>query len=143
MEEAHYSMYAMHLGNIKMYRMLKESYWQRGLKVDVAEFVSKCLTYQQVKAEHKHSIGLLQSLLILEWKWENMIIDFMIRLLKTQQGNDAVWVIVDRLTKSIYFLLVKVSYNLNTLAELYMKEIVRLHGASVSIVLYRDLRFTS
>ena len=69
--------------------------------------------------------------------------DFIVVLPKTQLGRDAVWVIVDRLTKSAHFLSVKVNYNLNKLAELYIKEIVRLHGASLSIVSDRDPRFTS
>ena len=69
--------------------------------------------------------------------------DSVVGLPRTQQGHDVVWVIVDRLTKSAHFLPVKTYYNLNKLAELYVKEIVRLHGAPVSIVLNRDPRFTS
>ena len=68
MEEAHYSAYAMHPGSTKIYRMLKENYWWKGMKGDVMEFVSKYLTCQQVKTEHKHFIRLLQSLLISERK---------------------------------------------------------------------------
>ena len=56
----------MHLGSIKMYKMLKESYWWKRMKGDVAKFVSKYLAYQQVKVEHKHFAGLLQSLPIFE-----------------------------------------------------------------------------
>ena len=69
------------------------------MKGDIAEFVSKCLTCQQIKAEHKHPVGLLQSLPIPEWKWEHITMDFVVGLPRTQQGNDAVWVIVDRLKK--------------------------------------------
>ena len=69
------------------------------MKGDIAEFVSKCLTCQQIKAEHKHPAGLLQSLPIPEWKWEHITMDFVVGLPRTQQGNDAVWVIVDRLKK--------------------------------------------
>ena len=52
MEEAHCFAYTMHPGNTKMYRTIKENYWWSGMKRDVAEFVSKCLVYQQMKAEH-------------------------------------------------------------------------------------------
>ena len=69
--------------------------------------------------------------------------DFVVGLPKTQQGNDAVWVIVDRLTKSAHFLPIKITYSLNKLAELYIREIIRLHGTPVSIVSDRDPRFTS
>ena len=53
MEEAHSSAYAMHMGSTKMYHTLKEHYWWKGVKRDIAEFVSRCLTCQQVKAEHQ------------------------------------------------------------------------------------------
>ena len=104
------------------------------MKKDVAEYVSKCLTCQQVKAEHRHPAGLLQSLPIPEWKWEHITMDFVVGLPKTLQGNDAVWVIMDRLTKSAYFLPIEITYSLNKLAELYIREIIRLHGMPVSIV---------
>ena len=68
MEEAHYSAYVIYPESTKMYRMLKENYWWKRMKGDVVEFVSKCLTCQQMKAKHKHSAGLLQSLPIPEWK---------------------------------------------------------------------------
>ncbi len=69
--------------------------------------------------------------------------DFVMGLPCTQKGHDAVWVIVDRLTKSAHFLLVRIDYSLDRLAKLYIDEIVRLHGVPVSIVSDRDLRFTS
>ena len=69
--------------------------------------------------------------------------DFVTGLPRTQSQHDAIWVIVDRLTKSAHFLLVNVEDSLEKLAQLYVDEIVRLHGVLVSIVLYRDPRFTS
>ena len=68
MEEAHSSAYAMHPGSTKMYHIVREHYWWRVMKKDVAEFVSKCLICQQVKAEHQRLVGLLQSLPIPQWK---------------------------------------------------------------------------
>ena len=62
MEEAHSSAYAMHPGSTKMYHTLRKHYWWRGMKKDVAEFVSRCLICQQVKVEHQRPAGLLQSL---------------------------------------------------------------------------------
>ena len=69
--------------------------------------------------------------------------DFVSRLPKSLGGNDAVWVIVDRLTKSTHFLPIQSTFTLDKLASLYVKEIVRLHGVPVSIVSYRDTNFTS
>ncbi|KAL5769927.1 hypothetical protein ACOSP7_014081 [Xanthoceras sorbifolium] len=114
--EAHSSSYAMHPGSTKMYRDLKTQYWWSGMKRDVIEFVNRCLTCQQVKAEHQVPSGF---------------------------KHDAVWVIVDRLTKSAHFLPVRTDYSLDRLAELYIREIVRLHGVPVSIISDRDPRFTS
>ena len=69
--------------------------------------------------------------------------DFVIGLPKTPSKNDAAWVIVDRLTKSAHFLLIRVGFILERLTKLYMKEIVRLHEISVTIVSDRDTRFIS
>ena len=69
--------------------------------------------------------------------------DFVVGLPRCQNGYDAVWMIVDRLTKSTHFLPMKNSDSIEKLAELYVKEIVRLHGTPVSIVSGRDPRFTS
>lgn len=69
--------------------------------------------------------------------------DFVIGLPKTQKGHDAIWVIVDWLTKLAYFLPIKKTFPLHWLAGLYIEEIVKLHGIPASIVSDRDSRFTS
>ena len=69
--------------------------------------------------------------------------DFVVGLPKTTNGHDAIWVIVDRLTKSAHFLPIKITYSLEQLADLYVKEVVRLHGVLVSIISDRNSRFTS
>ena len=84
MEEAHNSAYAMHPGSTKLYRTLKENYWWLGMKNDIAEFVARCLVCQQVKSEHQHPAGSLQPLPIPEWKWEHIMMDFVVGLPRTQ-----------------------------------------------------------
>ena len=69
--------------------------------------------------------------------------DFVTGLPQTQRQHDATWVIVDQLTKFAHFLTVNVEDSLEKLAQLYVDEIVRLHGVPVSIVSNRDPRFTS
>jgi len=64
--------------------------------------------------------------------------DFVVGLPKAPSGQDAIWVIIDRLTKSAHFLPIKVSDRLDKLVELYVREIVKLHGVPVSIVSDRD-----
>ena len=143
MEEAHSSAYVMHPGGTKMYHTLKEHYWWKGMKRDIVEFVSRCLTCQQVKAEHQKPVRLLLSLPIPQWKWERIIMDFVVGLPRCQSGHDKIWVIVDRLTKSAHFPPIGNSDSMDKLAQLYVREIIRLHGTLVSIVSDRDHRFTS
>lgn len=69
--------------------------------------------------------------------------DFIVGLPRTVIYNTVIWVVVDRLTKSVHFILSKATYLVEKWAELYLKEIVRLHGVSVSVVSNRDPRFTS
>ena len=69
--------------------------------------------------------------------------DFVIGLPRTGNSHDAIWVIVDRLTNSAHFLPIKVTNSVTQLVELYVKEIVRLHGVPLSIISDRDSRFTS
>jgi len=67
--------------------------------------------------------------------------DFVTHLPRSMRGNDSIWVIVDRLTKCAHFLPIKQKMSLDKLAELYVREVVRLHRVRASIVSDRDLRF--
>ena len=98
---------------------------------------------QQVKAEHQSPTGRMQPLFIPEWKWDHITMDFVVGLPKTRSGRDAVWVIVDRLTKSAHFLAINMTFSLDKLARLYVNEVVSRHGVPMSIVSDRDPRFTS
>ncbi|KAH9686284.1 hypothetical protein KPL70_014310 [Citrus sinensis] len=113
------------------------------MKKDIVEFVTKCLTCQQIKAEHQRPTELLQSNQIPKWKWEEITMDFIVGLPKTTKMHDAIWVIVDRLTKPAHFLPIQMTYTMDQLAEIYVKEIVRLNGVPISIISDRDARFTS
>ncbi|KAL0539729.1 hypothetical protein IC582_023945 [Cucumis melo] len=141
--EAHSSQFSMHPGSTKMYQDLKRVNWWRNMKREVAEFVSRCLVCQQVKAPRQKPAGLLQPLSIPEWKWENVSMDFITGLPRTLRGFTVIWVVVDRLTKSAHFVPGKSTYTASKWAQLYMSEIVRLHGVPVSLVSNRDARFTS
>ncbi|KAJ8762731.1 hypothetical protein K2173_012223 [Erythroxylum novogranatense] len=94
-------------------------------------------------AEHQVPSGLLNPIPIPQWKWDNITMDFVTGLPLTQRKHDAVWVIVDKFTKSAHFLPVCPDYSLDRLAYLYVNEIVRLHGVPLSIISDRDPRFTS
>ncbi|KAL0561487.1 hypothetical protein IC582_001915 [Cucumis melo] len=143
LSEAHSSPFSMHPGSTKMYQDLKRVYWWRNMKREIAEFVSRCLVCQQVKAPRQKPAGLLQPLSIPEWKWENVSMDFITGLPRTLRGFTVIWVVVDRLTKSAHFVPGKSTYTASKWAQLYMSEIVKLHGVPVSIISDRDARFTS
>ncbi|GJZ40672.1 putative reverse transcriptase domain-containing protein [Tanacetum coccineum] len=81
------------------------------------------------------------ALKIPEWKWESITMDFITKLPRTRNGHDAIWVIVDRLTKSAHFLAIREDYSTEKLARLYIDEIVARHGVPVSIISDRDAQF--
>ncbi|GJR36560.1 putative reverse transcriptase domain-containing protein [Tanacetum coccineum] len=143
MHESHKSKYSVHPGSDKMYQDMKQLYWWPNMKADIATYVSKCLTCLRVKAEHQKPSGLLVQPAIPQWKWENITMDFVTKLPRTQSGNDTIWVIVDRLTKSAHFLPMRETDPMDKLAKLYLKEVVTRHGIPVSIICDRDPRFTS
>ncbi|GJS83262.1 putative reverse transcriptase domain-containing protein [Tanacetum coccineum] len=113
------------------------------MKVDISTYVSMCLTCLKVKFEHQKPSGLLEQPEIPQWKWDNITMDFVTKLPKTSGGYDTIWVIVDRLTKSAYFLPMRENDSIDKLARLYLKEVVTRHGIPVSIICDRDGRFTS
>nr|GEV65352.1 reverse transcriptase domain-containing protein [Tanacetum cinerariifolium] len=122
---------------------LKKLYWWPNMKAEIATYVSKCLTCAKVKAEYQKPSGLLVQPMIPIWKWENITIDFVTKLPKTSTGQDTIWVIVDRLTKSAHFLPMKENDSMEKLTRQYLKEVVSKHGVPVSIIFNRDGRFTS
>ncbi|GJX29613.1 putative reverse transcriptase domain-containing protein [Tanacetum coccineum] len=128
MHESHKSKYSIHPGSDKMYQDLKKLYWWPNMKAEIATYVSKCLNYAKVKAEYQKPSGLLQQPKILEWKWEKITMGFVLRLPRTPSGYDSIWVIVDRLTKSAHFLLMKKTDSIETnFTQINLKEIVYLN----------------
>ncbi|GKE61994.1 putative reverse transcriptase domain-containing protein [Tanacetum coccineum] len=117
MDEAHASRYSIHPGVDKMYHDLRDLYWWPGMKRDQPE--------------------------IPEWKWEKITMDLVTKLPRSSSGYDAIWVIMDRLTKSAHFLPIREDYKTEKLVRIYINEIVARHGVPVSIISDRDGRFAS
>jgi hypothetical protein len=107
LQEAHNSTYSIHPRGNKMYQDLKLSYWWYGMKRDITDYIAVCDICQRVEVEHQRPTGLLQPLEVLEWKWVEMGMDFIVGLPRTQTGYNSIWVIVDRLTKVTHFIPVK------------------------------------
>ena len=113
------------------------------MKRDVARYVEKYLTCLKVKAEHQKPYGKLQPLEIPIWKWEHITMDLITKLPKTPRNYDAIWVIVDRLTKSAHFLAIREKFSSEQMADIYVKEVVSRHSMPVTIISDRDTQFTS
>jgi IS30 family transposase len=143
LKEAHETPYSIHPGSTKMYMDLKELFWWNNMKREIAKYVAECHTCQMVKAEHQSPAGPLKPLEILEWKWDEIGMDFIIGLPKTKKNKDMIWVIVDRLTKSAHFIAVNQKDKGEKLIDIYVKEIVSKHGVPKKIVSDRGYVFTS
>ncbi|GKC04992.1 putative reverse transcriptase domain-containing protein [Tanacetum coccineum] len=91
MHESHKSKYSIHPGSDKMDHDLKKLYWWPNMKANIATYVSKCLNFAKVKAEHQRPSGLLVQPNIPQWKWYNITMDFVTKLPKSSQGYDTIW----------------------------------------------------
>ncbi|GJY06917.1 putative reverse transcriptase domain-containing protein [Tanacetum coccineum] len=143
MHESYKSKYSIHPGSDKMYQDLKKLYWWQNMKAEIATYISKCLTCAKFKVECQKPFGLLVQPVIPVWKWENITMDFVTKLPKTSTGQDTIWVIVDRLTKSTHFLPMKETDSMEKLTRQYLKEVVSRHGVPVLIISDRDSKFAS
>jgi hypothetical protein len=130
LDEDHMSKFSIYPGSTKMYKDLKQTFWWFDMKVDIAKYVAECDTCHQMKASHLKSAGVLQPLSIPMWKWDDISMDF-------------IWVIVDRLTKTAHFIAVHTTYSVQQYAELYMDQIVHLHGILKTIISDRGTQFVA
>lgn len=114
------------------------------MKKEVGEYFSKFLDYQQVKVKHEHTAGVLNPLPILDWKWEIISLDFFITVLpRSKREHDSIMVVVYTLIKEAHFIQVQSTYGTSRATNIFMKEILRLHGVPKMIVSNRDSKFTS
>jgi hypothetical protein len=104
------------------------------MKREIAKYVSECDVCQRVKASHLKTAGILQPLPIPSWKWEDISMDFIVSLPNTSLRHDSIWVIIDRFTKTAHFLPVHTTYNAKKYAEIYLDQIVRLHGIPKTVI---------
>ena len=122
--------------------MLRKDYFWPNMKSEVGENIARCLDCQQVKTEHQHPAGLLQPLPIPSWKWEIISLDFITGLPRNQNQNDSIMVVVDKLSKASHFIPVKTTYKAANIADIFLKQIFRLHGVPKVIISDKDPKFT-
>jgi hypothetical protein len=111
LDKDHTSRYSIHLGSTKMYHDLRQQFRWTRMKHKIARYASECDTCQKVKADYMKPEGLLQPLSILDWKWDDISMNFIVGLSLTARKYNSIWVIVDRLTKSAHFIHVNTNYN--------------------------------
>jgi hypothetical protein len=104
------------------------------MKREIAKYVPECDTCRRVKDNYFRPAGNLQPLSIPKWKWKNIYMDFIVGLPHTSRGYNSIWVIVDRLMKSVHFIPGSTTYRVKKYAELYMSHIVRYHGIPKTII---------
>jgi hypothetical protein len=111
LDEAHMLRYSIHPASTKMYHDLRQQFWWTRMKREASHYVSECDTCRKVKADYMKPGGLLQPLSITDWKWDDIIMDFIVGLPMTARKFDSIWVIVDRLSKSGHFIPIHTRYD--------------------------------
>jgi len=141
-QELHAAPSAGHFGFLRTYKRISRLFYWKGMKRDIKQFVAECEVCQRQKGETVASPGYLQPLAIPTETWLDVSMDF-IEGLPSSQGKTTILVVVDRLTKYAHFCPVAHPYTASTIAQLFVDNIVKLHGVPQSIVSDRDKIFTS
>lgn len=107
MDGFHKIPYSGHPGYQNMVTSMKRTYFWLGIMNDIAEYLSKCMEWKNVKVECSHLAKLLQQILILEWKWDFISMDFITGFPRTVRQHDVIMVIMDKLRKLDHLIVVK------------------------------------
>jgi hypothetical protein len=134
LDEAHMSRYSVHPRSTKMYHDLRQQFWWTRMMREVARYVSECDTCRKVKADYIKPRGLLQPLSILDWKWDDISMDFIVSLPMMACKFDSIWVIMDRLSKSAHFIPIRTHYDARKYVEIYIACVLCLHGVLKKII---------
>nr|GEW62002.1 putative reverse transcriptase domain-containing protein [Tanacetum cinerariifolium] len=143
MHESHKSKYSIHPGSDQMYHDLKKLYWWPNMKAKIATYVRKSCHAGRSKMNTKNHLVYWYNLRYPDGSGRKSPCILIKRYPKTSSGHDTIWVIVDRLTKFVYFLPIKETDTMERLTRLCLKEVVLRHRVSVFIISDRDSRFTS
>ena len=142
-ESVHSMPWMGHYGTQRTQEKALQLFYWPGIKRDIKHWISQCDSCQRVKPVRQKPHGLLHPLAVPERRWDDVSMDFITDLPVTKQGHDAIWVVVDLLSKMVHLEPCKKTITAEGTAELYEKAIFRLHGLPKSIVSDRDVRFVS
>jgi len=141
-QELHGGALVGHFGVEKTTSMPKEHYYWPKMSRDVEHSVKRCAVSQLAKS-HVLPHGLYSPPPVPMAPWEDVFLDFITRLPRTQRHKDAIMVVVDRFSKMAHFVPCHRIHGATQIANLYFKEIVKLHGIPKSMVSDRDTKFLS
>jgi hypothetical protein len=126
-----------------MYHDLRQQFWWTRMKHEAVRYVSECDTCLKVKENNMKPRGKLQPLSILEWKWDDISMDFIVGLPMMAHKFDLIWVIVDRLTKCAHFILLNTNYKVWMYVKTYIVHMLCLHGVPKMIISDQGLQFVA
>jgi hypothetical protein len=142
LKELHTVPYAGHPGYTRTLELTQSHFYWAGMSKDVRAYVLECPVCQIEKGDHTRSRGLLQNLQLPQEKWQEVMIDFIVKFPNTAQGNNCIMTVVDRATKMVHLVPCKETMTARDVATLYWSRIGSLHGVPKAIHSDRDVRFT-
>jgi hypothetical protein len=140
LKEKHSGGLAGHFGHDKTFEKMSESYFWPGMQSEVKRFVDRCRICHHSKGR-KQNARFYEPLPTPKKPWDEISMDFVLGLPRTQRGVDSIFVVVDRFSKMAHFIPCQKTSDETNIANLFFKEIVRLHGLPKSIVSDRDTKF--
>ena len=121
---------------------MKANFFWPKLETFAARFVKTCVVCIMAKT-HGNNVGLYTPLPVLKASWEDVSLDFVLGLYRTQRNKDAIMVVIDRFSKMAHFVLCNNSNDASHVVDLYFKDIMCLHGILKTVVSYLDYKFLS
>ncbi|KAG7583645.1 Integrase catalytic core [Arabidopsis suecica] len=140
--EAHSGGLMGHFGVSKTLKVMQDHFHWPHMRRDVEKMCERCPTCKQAKAKSQPH-GLYTPLPIPLHPWNDISMDFVVGLPRTRTGKDSIFVVVDRFSKMAHFIPCHKTDDAMHIADLFFREIVRLHGMPKTIVSDRDTKFLS
>ncbi|GJP69736.1 hypothetical protein CLOP_g735, partial [Closterium sp. NIES-67] len=142
-QESHDNPTSRHFGVDKTTKTLQRNYYWSNMANDLRKYVSSCTVCHIMKSSHQRAAGLLQPLDPPERPWQHITMDYVTGLPVGPSGNDAILVVVDRLTKMAHFIACQQTITAEQTAQLFIANVIRLHGLPTTIISDRNPKFTS